>query len=134
MFWNWDRRFLNWTRSWVYLMASIDGALAQAQSLSRDADTAAVQGLHGDLEALALFAQQVLLGDDAVLKDQVAGGAAADAHLLLMLADGEAGEVLLDDEGRDAVVAQGLVSVMANTTKVEATLPLVMKHLLPLST
>ena len=39
----------------------VNGALAQAQSLRGDADTAAVQGLHGDLEALALLAQQVLL-------------------------------------------------------------------------
>ena len=88
----------------------VDSALAQAQGLRGDADPAAVQGLHGDLEALALFAQQILLGNDAVLKDQVAGGGAADAHLLLVLAGGEAGEVLLHDEGRDAVVALGLVS------------------------
>ena len=87
----------------------VDSALAQAQGLRGDADPAAVQGLHGDREALALFAQQVLLGDDAVLKDQVAGGGAADAHLLLVLAGGEAGEALFHNEGGDAVVALGLV-------------------------
>ena len=42
--------------------------------------------LHGNLEALALLAEHVLLGDDAVLEDQVGGGTAADAHLLLVLA------------------------------------------------
>ena len=76
----------------------VDGALAQAQSLRGDADTASVQGHHGDLEALALLTQQVLLGNDAVLKDQVAGGGAADAHLLLVLAHGEALVSALHDE------------------------------------
>ena len=87
----------------------VDSALAQAQSLRSDTDTAAVQGLHSDLEALAFLAQQVLLGHDAILKDQVAGGAAADTHLLLVLTGGETGEALLNDEGGDAVVALGLV-------------------------
>ena len=55
--------------------------------------------------ALALLAQQVLLGHDAVLEDQVAGGRTADTHLLLLLTNGEAGEGALHDEGGDAVVA-----------------------------
>ena len=79
----------------------LHGALAQAQSLRSDTDTAAVQSLHGDLEALALLAQHTILGDHAVLEDQVAGGAAADAHLLLVLALREAGIGLLHDESGD---------------------------------
>src|SRR5699024_8981090 len=79
----------------------VDGALSDAQSLGSDADTAAVQGSHGQLEAAALDAQQAVLGDQAVFHDQLAGGRAADAHLLLGLADLEAGVGALDDEGGD---------------------------------
>ena len=39
------------------------GTLSDAQRLGRDADAAAVQGGHGDLKALALLSQQVLLGN-----------------------------------------------------------------------
>ncbi|CAN4021913.1 Spermidine/putrescine-binding periplasmic protein, partial [Dysosmobacter welbionis] len=85
------------------------GALGNAQSLGRDADAAAVQGLHGDLEALALLAQQVLLGNDAVGEHDLGGGGAVQAHLLFVLAHGEAGEAALHDEGGDAAGALGLV-------------------------
>ena len=77
----------------------LHGALAQTQSLRGDTDTTAVQRLHGDLEALALLAQHTILGDDAVLEDQVAGGAAADTHLLLVLTLSEAGVGLFHHEG-----------------------------------
>ena len=87
----------------------VDGALGKTQSLGSNADTAAVEGLHSDLEALAFLTEQVLLGNDAILENEVAGGAAADTHLLLVLAGGEAGEGALDDEGGNAVVALALV-------------------------
>ena len=79
----------------------LHGALAQAQSLRSDTDTAAVQSLHGDLEALALLAQHTILGDDAILEDQVAGRGTANTHLLLVLALREALVVLLHDESGD---------------------------------
>jgi len=79
----------------------LNGALTDTQSLGSDADTAAVQRLHSDLEALALLAQHTILGDHAILEDQVAGRAAADTHLLLMLALREALVVLLHDESGD---------------------------------
>ena len=79
----------------------LNGALAQAQSLRSDTDTAAVQSLHGDLEALALLAQHTILGDHAILEDQVAGRAAANAHLLLVLALREALIGFLHDESGD---------------------------------
>ena len=79
----------------------LDRTLSDAQGLGGDADTAAVQRLHGQGEALAGLAQQAVLGDLAVLKDQLAGGGAADAHLLLVLAHGEAGIGALHDEGGD---------------------------------
>ena len=87
----------------------VDGAFGKTESLGGDTDTAAVEGLHGDLEAFAFLTEQVLLGDDAVFEDEVAGRAAADTHLLLVLTGGEAGEVLLNDEGGDTVVALALV-------------------------
>ena len=79
----------------------LHGALAQTQSLRGDTDTAAVQSLHGDLEALTLLAQHTVLGDDAVLENQVTGGAATDTHLLLVLTLREAGVGLFHHEGGD---------------------------------
>ena len=46
-----------------------------------------------------LAAEQVLLGHAAVLEHQLRGLVGAEAHLLLDLADLEAGRALLDDEG-----------------------------------
>ena len=81
------------------------GPLGNAQRLSRDADTAAVQGGHGDLEALALLAQQILLGDLHVVEDQLGGGRGADAHLVVVIAEGEALPPLFHDEGGDTTGA-----------------------------
>ncbi len=44
-----------------------------------------------------------------LLEDKLGGGAAADTHLLLLLADAEARVGLLDDEGADALGAEALV-------------------------
>ena len=82
----------------------LDGSLGQTQGLGGNTDTAAVQGLHGDTEALALLAQQAVLGDNAVLHNQLTGGGALDAHLLLVLAHGEAGVGALHDEGGDLLL------------------------------
>ena len=49
-------------------------ALGDAQGLRGDADASAVQRGHGDLEALALLAQQVFLGDLHVIEDQLRCG------------------------------------------------------------
>ena len=92
----------------------LDSALAQAQGLRGDTDTAAVQGLHGDLEALALLTQHTVLGNDAILEDQVAGRTAANTHLLLVLALREALVVLLHDERGDLLhAATALVNGLA---------------------
>src|SRR5690606_13109080 len=50
-------------------------------------------------------AQHVLGRDLAVVEDQLAGGAAAHAHLVELLRHREAGEVLFDEEGGDAARA-----------------------------
>ena len=84
------------------LHGGLIGPLGDAQRLSRDADTAAVQGGHGDLEALALLAQQVLLGDLHVVEVQLAGGGGTDAHFVVVLFKGKALPALFHDEGGDA--------------------------------
>ena len=85
------------------------GAFAYAKRLAGDTYTAAVERLHGYGKALAFFTQQVFLGNYAVFHYQFAGGAAADAHLLLLLTNGEAGEVLFYYKGGNALGAGGLV-------------------------
>ena len=87
----------------------VHGALGNAEGLACDADAAAVEGLHGQAEAFAELAQLAILRDAAVFEDKLCRGRAADTHLLLLLADAEAGVGLLDDEGADALGAQALV-------------------------
>ncbi|EAU62243.1 conserved hypothetical protein [Stigmatella aurantiaca DW4/3-1] len=80
-----------------------------AQRLRGDADPAAVQRAHGDLEALALLAQEVLGRHAHVLEEHGAGVRRADAHLLVRLGPDEARRVRGHDEGGDALVARLLV-------------------------
>ena len=56
--------------------------------------------------ALADLAEQVVGGDFAVGQDQRAGGGAADAELVLFLADGEAGRAALDQEGGEILASR----------------------------
>ena len=53
---------------------------------------------------MPLHAQQTVLRDDAVFHDQLAGGGTTDAHLVLGLADVEAGIGALHDEGADLLL------------------------------
>ena len=85
------------------------------------------------LKPLPSLPSRFSFGNDAVLKDQIAGRAAADTHLLLVLAGGEAGKSFSTMNAEMPWLPLDL-SVMAKTTKVLATLPLVMKHLEPLRT
>ncbi|OPZ80478.1 MAG: hypothetical protein BWY77_01058 [bacterium ADurb.Bin431] len=80
----------------------IKGALGDADRLGGHAGTGAVEGLHGDDESHPLLAEQILTGDGAVLKDHLAGGRGADAHLLLFLAEDQSRRPLLDEEGGGA--------------------------------
>src|SRR5262250_1527712 len=61
-----------------------------------------VERAHRDLESLALLTQALLDRHGAVREVERHGGRAADAHLLLFLADREAGRAPLDEERRDA--------------------------------
>lgn len=83
----------------------LKGTKGQAGHLGSDADAALVEEADGVLVALAALAEQVLLGDLDVVKVEDAGGGGADAELLLLLGDGEAGGALFDNKGGDALVA-----------------------------
>ncbi len=76
----------------------VQRGLGYAQRLRGDADPPAIEGLHRDLEAVALPAQQRVLRDTAVGEVQGRSAGTADPQLVLGLADGEPGGVLLDDE------------------------------------
>src|SRR5207237_6394987 len=77
----------------------------EAEGLRRDADAAAVEPGHRDLEALALVAQTVLDGNAAVLEDELRGVRRADAELLFGFRHEEALARLLDQQRRDAMAA-----------------------------
>src|SRR4029450_3260872 len=68
--------------------AVADQALGHADADGGDAEAAAVEDLHGGLETLAFLAADELAGGHAaVLEDDVAGVAAALAHLAVDLAE-----------------------------------------------
>jgi hypothetical protein len=55
-----------------------------AARAGRDGEAALVERVHRDLEALALFADQVLGGNLDVLEEELAGRAGPDAELVLV--------------------------------------------------
>ncbi len=77
----------------------VQGALGQAHGQGTGAGPGQVQGPHGEDEAHALLPQDPVLGDAAVLQDNLPGDRGPDAHLLLFFAEGEPGIALFHDEG-----------------------------------
>ncbi len=65
----------------------LEGAFGDAQSLGGDADAAAVQGVHGDLEPLPFLPEEVLRRDADVVEGKGGGVTAADAQLVLVFQD-----------------------------------------------
>ncbi len=82
----------------------LDGSLGPDPGPGRQYRYGRRPGSSWRCEALALLAQQAVLGDNAVLHNQLTGGGALDAHLLLVLAHGEAGVGALHDEGGDLLL------------------------------
>jgi hypothetical protein len=78
---------------------------ARADHLRADADAPFVQRLDGDLVALADLAEHVGARHAAILEQQLARAAGADAELVFLLADGEAGKAALDEKRGDAAIA-----------------------------
>ena len=83
----------------------IERALRQADHLRADADASLVERLDRDLVALAELAEHAGARHLAVLEDQLAGAARADAELVFLLADREARRPALDEERGDAAIA-----------------------------
>ena len=79
------------SRSPVQPSRAADAARAQLEA-------ADVQDVEGDDVSLADLAEHVLDRHLAVVEDERAGRRAANAHLLLFRADGEAGEIAFDEE------------------------------------
>jgi hypothetical protein len=88
----------------------LERSLGQPHRLRGHAGTREVEGHHRVLEAEAeLAAEDAVLADLHAVKARLDDGHAADAHLVLDLADREALVALLDQEGGDAARAAGRV-------------------------
>ena len=96
----------NCFRSFVYAIGVVERAAGEPDHLRADADASFVQRLDRDLVALADLAEDVRRGHAAVLEDELARAARADAELVLLLADRESGDPALDEERGDAAVAR----------------------------
>src|SRR5438270_318688 len=86
-------------------------AARESDHLRADAYAPLVQSLDGDFISAAYFAEHVLLRHAAGVEDYLGRRGGAYAELVLLLADREAFETFLDDEGRDAAVARIRVRV-----------------------
>ena len=107
--------------------ALFDQALGDADADRGNVQAAAVEHLHGDAEALALFAQAVFDRHADVVEIDVADMGALLAHLLLGLADRDAVEIARHQEAlRRRRRLSRLGSVRAITVNSEARLALVM--------
>ena len=85
----------------------VHGRLHDAERSGRQDGALVVEAAHQHIDALAEGTQHVLLGNLAILENQLAGRRAAHAHLVELLRHLEALAVGLDDEGRDAARAGG---------------------------
>ena len=99
----------NCSRSLEYFTAASRAPCAITQSLRGNADTAAVQGLHSNLEAFAFFAEQIFFRNFAVFKNQFSCQGGVTAHLVFDLAEAEARHAFFYDESGNAVYASALI-------------------------
>ena len=83
----------------------VERALGEADHLGADRDAAFVQRLDGNPVALSDVAEHVRGWHHALVEEQLAGAAGADAELVFLFSDGEAGESSFDHECGDAAVA-----------------------------
>ena len=89
----------------------IERALREADHLRADADASLVERFDRDFVTLADFAEDVRARHPALVEDQLARAAGADAQLVFLLADAKALESTLDQERGDAAVAGARVRV-----------------------
>src|SRR6185312_5279757 len=76
-----------------------------AEHLRTDAYAPLVQRLDRDLVALTHLAEHIRLGNEASIEQQLGRARGANAELVLLLADGEARHVPLDEKRGDSLVA-----------------------------
>ncbi len=88
------------------LDAQFERTFADAHAQAGHQGALQIEPAHDDLDAFVFLAHQVGCRHAAVVEHQLAGLAAAKAHLDELLRHLEAGEILLDDEGRDALGAK----------------------------
>jgi len=79
----------------------IETRLGNPDGLRGDSDAATIESMHGDLESLTFFAEQVLRRNPHLIENQLHRIGATYAEFFLLLADREAGHRLLDHEGTD---------------------------------
>src|SRR5262249_2015754 len=79
----------------------VEGRLGDPDRHRADHGPRVIQGQHRNPEALTLLPETVLHGDFAVLEVEGDRRGRADPHLALLLSDGEARELRLDEEGGD---------------------------------
>ena len=78
------------------------GTLGDPESLRGNADAAAVQCGHCDLEALPEPAEEIFLRHPDMVEDEFRRSGRTDTHFVIMVAEGEAGHAFFKDEGTDA--------------------------------
>ena len=83
------------------LLRGLEAESSPAQAATCDVDSPAVQGLHCDLEAVSLLADQVCGRDSHVVETHQSCGLDGPTHLFLLLAVLNSLCVTWDDEGRD---------------------------------
>src|SRR5262249_51634217 len=79
--------------------AQLEAVLGAAERADAQLPAAHVEDVERDLVPLAGLPEQILGGNEAVLEIERAGGAAADAELVLLGPDREPGRAALDEEG-----------------------------------
>ncbi len=84
------------------LDAFSERAAGDTERQRRNADPAAVQDPHGVPETAVQLAEQVFLGDAAILQNQLGGVAGAQTQFVLLVPGAETGSPLFNDEGADA--------------------------------
>ena len=87
------------------LNRSLISALCDTKSLCCDTDSSAIQGGHGDFKALSLFAQKIFLWNLHVIEQELCGCRGTNAHLVIMVAEGEAFPALFHDKSTDSLCA-----------------------------
>ena len=89
----------------------VEAGLHDAERPRRQHRPLVVEARHQHVDAASDLAEHVLLGDLALLEDQLAGIRAAHAELVELLGGGESLHALLDQEGGDAAGARRRVGL-----------------------